>query len=328
MTPDLADHELTAFLADFNARQLSSAADTGAAALRAAAAGRAAARAKGPELTAVRDLRVPPDGRAARLYRPAGQAAALVLYLHGGGFVFGDLETHDRACRRLADRSRVPVLALDYRRAPEHPWPAAVDDAVAALRWIASRPPELPLAPAAVAIAGDSAGGTIAALACVRLRDETPDMLPRVQLLIYANTDLGNSGASMREKGHGFGLDVADIEWFNRQWVPEPAMLTDPRVSPLFVPDLAGLPATVVVTCEHDPLCDQGEAYAGRLLEAGVPTTVRREPGMVHNFMLWDTISPACAAAADRIADDLAASLRQQDSPVTVVASSQPPHQP
>ena len=220
MAPRLADDELTAFLDDFNARQIPSAAETGAAAMRAAAAERAAARAKGPGLSAVGDLHIPPGGRAARLYRPTAQATALVLYLHGGGFVFGDLETHDRACRRLADRSGVSVLALNYRRAPEHPWPAAVDDAVAALRWIASQPPELQIAPAAVAIAGDSAGGTIAALACVRLRDEAPEMLPRVQLLIYANTDLSNSGASMREKGHGFGLDVADIEWFNSQWSP------------------------------------------------------------------------------------------------------------
>jgi acetyl esterase len=314
MAPRLADDELTAFLDDFNARQIPSAAETGAAALRAAAAERTAARAKGPELSVVHDLHVPPDGRAARLYRPTAQATALVLYLHGGGFVFGDLETHDRACRRLADRSGVSVLALDYRRAPEHPWPAAVDDAVAALRWIASQPPELQIAPAAVAIAGDSAGGTIAALACLRLRDETPEMLPLAQLLIYANTDLGNSGASMREKGRGFGLDVADIEWFNSQWVPEPAMLTDPRVSPLFALDLTGLPTAFVITGEHDPLRDQGEAYARHLQEAGVPTTVRREQGMVHNFMLWDTISPACAAAADRVAADLAASLKQQDS--------------
>ena len=216
MAPRLADDELTAFLDDFNARQMPSAAETGAAALRAAAAERAAARASGPELSAVRDLQVPPDGRAARLYRPTAQATALVLYLHGGGFVFGDLETHDRACRRLADRSGVPVLALDYRRAPEHPWPAAVDDAVAALRWIASQPPALQIAPAAVAIAGDSAGGTAV------------------------------SGSRA-------------------------AMLTDPRVSPLFAPDLTGLPTAFVITGEHDPLRDQGEAYAGRLREAAFP---------------------------------------------------------
>ena len=264
-------------------------------------------------MSAVYEVVVPPDGRAARLYRPTPHASALVLYFHGGGWVFGDLETHDRACRRLAAGSGVCVLALDYRRAPEHPWPAAVDDAVAALRWIGSGPPQLQ-APTAVGVAGDSAGGTIAALACVRLRDEEPAMLPDVQLLIYANTDLSNSGASMLEKGHGFGLDVADIEWFNAQWVPDPALLKDPRISPLFVSDLSGLPAAIVITAEHDPLRDQGEAYAARLQTAGVPTSTRREPGMVHNFMLWDTISPACAAAADRVAADLGAALHTENA--------------
>ena len=313
MIGPLADDELTAFLNDFNARQIPPAAETGAAAMRAATEQRAAARPKGPEMCSVVDLAVPPNGRPARLYRPTAAATALVLYLHGGGWVIGDLETHDRACRRLAASSGAAVLALDYRRAPEHPWPAAVDDAVDALRWIASRPGELGLAPTALAIAGDSAGGTTAALACVRVRDEAPDAAPDVQVLIYANTDLGNSGASMVEKGHGYGLDVADIAWFNSQWVPDATMLTDPRVSPLLVPDLAGLPAAIVITCEHDPLRDQGEAYAERLRAAGVPTTMRREPGMVHNFLLWDTVSPACAAAADRAAADLATALRQAE---------------
>jgi acetyl esterase len=165
------------------------------------------------------------------------------------------------------------------------------------------------MAPTAVAIAGDSAGGTIAALACVRMRDAAAETPPSVQALIYANTDLSNSGASMQEKAHGFGLEAADIEWFNSQWVPDPSMRTDPRASPLFVPDLSGLPTAMVVTCEHDPLRDQGEAYAVRLEKAGVTVTARREQGMVHNFMLWDTISPACAAAADRVAADLKATL-------------------
>lgn len=309
MTERLADAELTAFIDDFNGLQLPPAAQTGAAAMRAAAEGRAAARPKGPEMHAVLDLAVSPFGCRARLYRPTDAASALVLFLHGGGWVIGDLETHDRACRRLAATSGVSVLALDYRRAPEHPWPAAVDDAVAALHWIATQPAELTMTPSAVAIAGDSAGGTTAALACLRIRDEAPEAAPDVQLLIYANTDLGNSGDSMHEKGHGYGLDIADIEWFNSQWVPDPAMLTDPRVSPLYATDVAGVPAAIVITCEHDPLRDQAEAYAERLRQAGVATTVRREQGMVHNFLLWDIVSPACAAAADRVAADLAAAL-------------------
>ena len=314
MASRFADDELAAFVEDLTAQRLPSAAEAGPAALRHAAEQRAAARPKGPEMHAVRPLRAPPDGRPARLYRPTPGATALVLYLHGGGWVVGDLETHDRACRRLASTAGA-VLALDYRRAPEHPWPAAVDDAVAALRWIATQPAELGFAPTTLGIAGDSAGGTIAALACVRVRDEAPHALPDVQALIYANTDLGNSGDSMHEKRQGFGLDVADVEWFGAQWVPDASMRTDPRVSPLFVPDLSGLPEAIVITCEHDPLRDQGEAYAARLLEAGIPTTVRREPGMVHNFLLYDTISPACAAAADRVATDLGVTLAARRRP-------------
>jgi acetyl esterase len=309
MASVFADHELATFLADLNAQSDPSATQPEPEALRQAAEDRAAARPQGPEMHAVRDLSVPPDGRPARLYRPTSEATPLILYLHGGGWVIGSLETHDRACRRLAFSSGACVLALDYRLAPEHPWPAAVDDAVAALRWIASQPTELGMAPTAVAVAGDSAGGTTAALACLRLRDQAPDALPRVQALIYANTDLSNSGASMREKGHGFGLEVEGIEWFNSRWVPDRSLLTDPQVSPLFAPDLSGLPAAIVITCEHDPLRDQGEAYAERLQQAGVPVTARREPGLTHNFMLWDTVSPACAAAGDRVAADLKAAL-------------------
>jgi acetyl esterase len=306
----LADTELTAFIREFNALQIPPAAEVGAAAMRAEAEARAATRPKGPEMSAVRDVSVPPLGRRARLYRPTAAATTLVLYLHGGGWVIGDLDTHDRACRRLAATADVSVLALDYRRAPEHPWPAAVDDTVDALQWIASIPEQLEMRPSAVAIAGDSAGGTTAALACLRIRDEAPEVAPVAQLLIYANTDLGNSGRSMDEKGHGYGLDVADIEWFNSQWVPDATMLTDPHVSPLHAPDLSGLPAATVITCEHDPLRDQAEAYAERLRQAGVPTAVRREQGMVHNFLLWDTVSPACARAGDRVAADLAAALK------------------
>jgi acetyl esterase len=257
----------------------------------------------------VRDVAVPPDHIPARLYRPVAGPIAMAVYLHGGGWVIGSIQTHDRACRRLAATSGLAVLSLGYRLAPEHPWPTAVDDAMAALEWVASRPPELGPPPPAVGIAGDSAGGTLAALACLRARDEAPHTSPAVQALIYANTDLTNSGPSMRSKGHGFGLEAADIDWFGAQWVPDPAMRRDPRVSPLYAPDLAGLPAAIVITCEHDPLRDQGEAYAARLRDAGVALTTRREQGMVHNFMLWDLISPACSAAADRAASDLRTAL-------------------
>jgi acetyl esterase len=309
MAESLADAALTSYLAELNAQPAVSAADVGPRELRARAEERAAARPQGPGMHTVRDVAIAPHHIPARLYRPAAGPAALVVYLHGGGWVIGSIDTADRACRRLAAGSGLAVLSLGYRLAPEHPWPAAVDDAMAALEWVASGPPELGPPPLAVGIAGDSAGGTVATLACLRARDESPELTPAVQALIYANTDLTNSGPSMRSEGHGFGLTAAAIDWFGAQWVPDPAMRRDPRVSPLYAPDLAGLPAAIVITCEHDPLRDQGEAYAERLRDAGVLRTGRREPGMVHNFMYWDLISPACAAAADRVAADLRSAL-------------------
>lgn len=234
-----------------------------------------------------------------RIYRPTAEPCAVLVYFHGGGWVIGDLDTHDRACRRLSIGSGVVVVAVDYRRAPEHPWPAAIDDAVAVIRWVGAEPDELGPLTGRVGIGGDSAGGTVAALTSLRLRDESPTLAPAAQFLLYVNTDLTNSGQSMITKGHGFGLDVADIEWFNTQWVPDRKLWTDPRVSPLFAADLSGLPVTYIVTCKHDPLRDQGEEFARRLTSAHVPTVARREPGMVHNFMLWDLASPAADLPLD-----------------------------
>jgi acetyl esterase len=278
------------------------------AAMREGIARRAAARAPGPAMHEVRELRI--GEIPARLYRPVPGRAPLILYLHGGGWTIGTLESHDRLCRRLADGSGAAVLAIGYRLAPEHPWPASVDDTVAALRWVAGAPAELGEVPAAVAVAGDSAGGTLAALACLRLREDDRPALPDLQVLLYANTDLTGAQPSMREKASGWGLDPATVRFFNSQWVPDPSRWSDPGVSPLHAADLTGLPGALVVTAEHDPLRDEGEAYARRLREVGVDVELRREPGLVHNFMMLDEISPACAAAADRVAADLRDRLR------------------
>ena len=268
---------------------------------------RARLRSPGPEMHAVRELRI--GMIPARLYRPVAGPTPLVVYLHGGGWTVGSLESHDRMCRRLADGSGCAVLAIGYRLAPEHPWPASVEDSVAALRWVAAGPPELGEMPGAVAVAGDSAGGTLAALACLRLRDEYPAALPDLQVLLYANTDLTGAQPSMREKAAGWGLDADAIRFFNSQWVPDRARWSDPGVSPLSAPDLSGLPAALIVTAEHDPLRDESEAYARRLRDAGAEVELRREPGLIHSFMLLDEISPACAAAAGRVAADLRARL-------------------
>jgi acetyl esterase len=298
-----ADEQLAAYVA-----QLDRAPEVlDVAVLREGIAQRARARAPGPDMHAVRELRI--GGLPARLYRPVPGPAPLAVYLHGGGWTMGSLESHDRLCRLLAAGSGVAVLAIDYRLAPEHPWPASVDDTVAVLRWVAAAPAELGEPPTAVAVAGDSAGGCLAALACLRLRDEYPAALPGLQVLLYANTDLAGAQPSMREKAHGWGLDADRVRFFNSQWVPDQARWSDPGVSPLYAADLSGLPGALVVTAENDPLRDESEAYASRLRDAGVEVELRREPGLIHNFMTLDEISPACAAAGDRVAADLRARL-------------------
>ena len=302
MSFPFADQQLAAFVA-----QPSPLAALDVAALRETTAQRTRVRSRGPEMQEVRDLRI--GDLRARLYRPVAGRTPLVVYLHGGGWTIGGLESHDRMCRRLAHGSGAAVLAIDYRLAPEHPWPASVDDAVAALGWVSATPVELGEAPSAVAVAGDSAGGALAALACLRLRDEHPEALPVLQVLLYPNTDLTGAQPSMREKATGWGLDAGTVRFFSSQWVPDESRWSDPGVSPLHAPDLSGLPGALVVTAEHDPLRDEAEAYAHRLRDAGVEVELRREPGLIHGFMMLDEISPACAAAADRVAADLRADL-------------------
>ena len=297
--PQFADEAVARFVS----QPAAAFADMDVAAMRAGVAERARHRSPGPALPDVRDLEA--GGVPARLYRPAAGALPLVVYLHGGGWSIGDLASFDRLSRRLASTAVAAVLTLDYRLAPEHPWPASVDDTVAALRWVRKGPAEIGALTGAVAVVGDSAGGTLAALACLRLRDEAPGSLPDLQGLLYANTDLTGSQPSMTEKATGFGLDAETVRFFNRQWVPDPSRWGDPGVSPLHAEHLEGLPAALIVTAEHDPLRDEAEAYAARLAQAGVPVELRREPGLIHNFMLMDELSPACRAAADRVATDL-----------------------
>ena len=161
----------------------------------------------------------------------------------------------------------------------------------------------------AVAVSGDSAGGALAALACQRLRSEDPAALPDLQVLLNANTDLASDRPSMHDKASGWGLDVTAVHFFNSQWVPDRARWADPDVSPLRATDLSGLPPAIIVSAEHDPLRDESEAYAERLRAAGVDASLTREPGLVHNFMMLDEVSPACAAAADRVATEIGTRL-------------------
>jgi acetyl esterase/lipase len=272
--------------------------------LRAGVAERARFRDLGPPMDTVRDVSV--NDLTARLYRPSAAAVPLVLYLHGGGWTIGSIESHDRVCRRLAQGSGAAVLSLEYRLAPENPWPASVDDTVTALRWLAAAgTEEVGETTGAVAVAGDSAGGTLSALSCLRLRDEEPSALPDLQVLIYANFDLTGAHPSWHEKASGWGLDVEMIRFFASQWVPDRRRWSDPGVSALFAESLLDLPGALIVSAEHDPLRDEAAAYATRLRDAGVEVQYRCEPGLTHNFLMLDEISPACADAADRMAVDI-----------------------
>ena len=266
---------------------------------------RAASRPAGQAVASVTDLRIA-GGIDARLYRPvAGHAAALTVFLHGGMWTVGSLDSHDRLCRRMALATGSAVLAVDYRRAPEHPAPAAVDDAVAAILRASTGRAELAGdGKCPMLVAGDSSGGNLAALACLRIREER-EALPDGQVLIYPNTDLTLSRPSARQKAIGWGITTDVIAWGAEFWVPDPARRADPAVSPLFEPDLGGLPTALIVTAEHDPLRDEGEAYAARLDAAGTPVLLRREPAMIHGFLNLDMQSRAAAAAGERIFDDM-----------------------
>jgi acetyl esterase len=260
-------------------------------AVRAQARARGLARAREPRLERVQDLAI--GTLPLRLYEPDGAGPQVIVFLHGGMWMLGDLETHDRTCRRLAEAAAARVLAVDFRRAPEHRWPAAVDDCEAAVRWASAE-----LDARAPVLAGDSAGGHLALLVALR-------GVPTAGLLLACpNTDLRLATRSMRELGHGWGLNADSLRWAVDQWLPPATPRDDPTVNPLLA-DLAGLPATLVVTASHDPLRDEGDDLARALAEAGVPVVHRREQGMVHGFIQnLDLVSPAAGRATARWLDD------------------------
>jgi acetyl esterase len=231
-----------------------------------------------------------------RVYRPAADGPLpTLLLLHGGGFVIGDLDTHDVTARTLANGCRAVVVSVDYRLAPEHPFPAAVDDALAAARWVADHLDELG-GDGRLAVAGDSAGGNLSAVVAQTFRDEGRPLA--AQLLIYPATDMGGSYPSHVENAEGYFLDAATMAWFLQQYAGGAADLADPRLSPLHG-DLTGLAPAVVVVAELDPLRDDGLAYAAALEAAGVRVEVRTFPGLIHGFVDMGRHSAAAQAAID-----------------------------
>lgn len=237
-------------------------------------------------LAVVRDLAIPGPGAAlgARLYRPSADGVLPgLVFFHGGGWVIGDLDSHDDLCRDLAAQAGCAVLAVDYRLAPEHRFPAAAEDAIAAADWAAANAASLGIDPVRLAVGGDSAGGNLAAVAALAARDAGRPLA--AQLLIYPVTDLSHlDGESYRRCAEGYGLTAGAMTWFRDHYLADAAAAQDWRVSPLLAGDLGRLPPALVVTAEFDVLRSEGEAYAKRLADAGVPTQLARYDGMIHGF--------------------------------------------
>lgn len=261
-----------------------------------------------PTEVGVRDLQLDMGGRqlAARLYTPEGEGPLPVLvYYHGGGFVIGSVEDYDPVCRELCKRSGFVVLSVEYRLAPEHPFPAASDDACAALDWVAEHATEIGADAGQVVVGGDSAGGNLAAVVAQYAAGEAAIKLAG-QLLIYPVTQAGVETASLRDNAEGYLLTRADMEYFLGHYVPEGTVLDDPKLSPGATQDLSGLAPAWVATCEYDPLRDDGEAYAAALQEQGVTVQSKRYNGAVHGSWNLFTVIPI----GSQMLDDASAWLK------------------
>ncbi len=260
-----------------------------------------------PPIASVRDYVIDLVGRAvgSRLYVPTtDEARGLVVYFHGGSFVLGDLETHDRVCRRIAEDTAMRVLAVDYRLAPEHPFPSGLDDAVDVLRHVATHRERFADAEAALFVMGDSAGATLATVACALTRDE--DLSIVAQVLLYPTLGPDMVTDSAHSYGSGYGLELDHLRYDYSQYLGS-ADHTDSRISPLLNPDLAHSPSAIVVVATLDPLRDEGIAYAGLLEHFGVDVELLEAEGMIHGFIRLGGIVPE---ALD-ILDDVAAHLHR-----------------
>jgi acetyl esterase len=247
----------------------------------------------------------PGGALALRLYTPAAPGVhPLLLFFHGSGFVLCSLDTHDGMCRNLCAGAECIVVSVDYRLAPEHKFPAGLEDCVFATRWAAAHAAEFGADPQRLVIAGDSAGGNLAAAAALRLRDEGGGPPLSGQLLIYPVTDYHTPATpSYTENAAGYGLTREAMKWFWGHYLSDPGEAANPYAAPLRAEDLAGLPPAFVMTAEYDPLRDEGERYAERLRAAGVPTVLSRRDGVNHGFLFWvgrvdragEAMAEACA---------------------------------
>jgi acetyl esterase len=259
------------------------------------------------DVAAVADHRVPVAGGeiTVRAYSPGGPGPhPALVYYHGGGWVIGDLYTHDGLCRSLTNAARCAVVSVDYRLAPESKYPVPAEDSYAALRWVAANAGRLGIDPRRIAVGGDSAGGNLATVVALMARERGGPALVH-QVLIYPVTDHDLSTPSYLENATGYVLTREGMRWFWSHYLAREAQGREPHASPLRASSLAGLPSALVITAEYDPLRDEGEAYAARLRDAAVPVTVTRYPGMFHGFVRMTRILDKARTALDEIAGSL-----------------------
>ncbi len=248
---------------------------------------------------------------AARHYVPAGAASPspALIYYHGGGFVIGDLETHDALCRQLANASTCHVIAADYRLAPEAPFPGAVEDAYAALEWVAAQGTSLGIDTDRLAVGGDSAGGNLAAVVCQLAKEKSGPKI-MYQLLIYPTTTAQAETDSMKAFSEGYILEKASMDWFFNHYVGGQDVHDDPRLSPLKRTDVSGLPKAHIITAGFDPLKDEGKAYADHLAAAGIDATYIDYGDMVHGFFTMTAVSDVAREAVLEAGRGLGAVLK------------------
>lgn len=259
-----------------------------------------------------RSVRGPDHHFAVRIYEPHSSESAArpaCVFFHGGGFVLGSLRSHDGVCGRIAERARCVVVSVDYRLAPEHRFPAAAHDAIAAYRWCVANAPRLGIDPTRIAVAGDSAGGNLAAV--VAWHERTNEIKPCFQLLVYPSTDLAHPTESYRRFETGYLLETSTSRWFRSQYLRCEGDVEDPLASVLRAPCLRGTPAAHIVTAGFDPLRDEGELYARKLEQAGVRVGVRCEEQLTHGFFSLGGILDSARHAIDRSIDVLASELHR-----------------
>ncbi|MGO0578068.1 alpha/beta hydrolase [Ornithinimicrobium panacihumi] len=261
---------------------------------------------------AVSDLAIPTREGAvlARHYRrtPEPEGRGLVLYLHGGGWVLGGLQSADSVCRVIARHTGLDVVQVDYRLAPEHPFPAAVEDSIDAFRWLRDHAERFGGPPGRVAVAGESAGGNLAAVVAQETKHD-PEGGPQFSCPIFPVTDLSKKAQSYRDFSTGFFLTEAQTDWYKERYLPTPEDALDPRVSPLLAKDLSSTCPTCVVLAGCDPLRDEGRAYAARLAEAGVPTEVLEFEGFIHAFINGTALGRPVVERVAQIADRILAGM-------------------